>query len=296
MQGNLISWAIAAAAVAVSPVSAQVPTEPAPSESDEIVVKGVRERDREVHRFVDALTDTLPFGQLSKFDAAVCPAAVGLPQAQNDIVAGRMRQIAGAVGIDVAKADCRPNTIVIVVDDPAELIPAMKRKYPAYFTENAGQIPKRPGAATAWHVQGLLDRNGQPVSTRSSSAGGYSTTQGTMTSRLSTNTRPTFLGGVLVVDRQALRGLTVTQLADYAAMRLYARTDPARLVTAAAPSILKVIDAPMDSQVPITMTQWDLSFLKALYATTDNRYATQQRSDMRRRVTKDLNTPAPEDK
>ena len=85
--------------------------------------------------------------------------------------------------------------------------------------------------------------------------------------------RPHFLGAIMVVDVDALAGLTPIQLADYAAMRGFAQTmleGPGRLTT---PTILHVIDTPMGSKVPLTMTEWDFSFLKALYGSDGRNYA-----------------------
>ena len=53
-------------------------------------------------------------------------------------------------------------------------------------------------------------------------------------------------------------------------------------------TILKVLEAPMGSEVPLTMTAWDLSFLKGLYAATNNLYAASQRSEIRRQIEGDL--------
>jgi hypothetical protein len=64
-------------------------------------------------------------------------------------------------------------------------------------------------------------------------------------------------------------------------MRAFVRNDPARLRDAAANTILNVIAAPMGASVPLTMTQWDLSFLKSYYASSLNNYAANQRSEMR---------------
>ena len=74
--------------------------------------------------------------------------------------------------------------------------------------------------------------------------------------------RPHFIAAVVVVELDALGGLTVTQLADYAAMRAFARTDPRRLKGTGAPTILSAIEAPMNSPVPLTLTEWDLAFLQ----------------------------------
>ena len=86
----------------------------------------------------------------------------------------------------------------------------------------------------------------------------------------------------------SLSGLTVIQLADYAAMRAFAQVDPSRLEKSAAPTILTILDAPMGSAVPITLTEWDLAYLKALYSSTENRLAGQQRHEMGNKIAREL--------
>ena len=61
-----------------------------------------------------------------------------------------------------------------------------------------------------------------------------------------------FLSGVVVIERPAVAGLTTRQVADYGAMQIFASTDPARLKSSTAPSILNVLDAPMGSATPLT--------------------------------------------
>ena len=79
-----------------------------------------------------------------------------------------------------------------------------------------------------------------------------------------------------------------TVLADYVAMRALVRTDPKRLRTSSADTILSVIEAPMGSAVPLTLTAWDLSFLRAFYASGKNNYAEYQRSEMQRLMKREL--------
>jgi hypothetical protein len=112
-------------------------------------------------------------------------------------------------------------------------------------------------------------------------------------SRISTTTRPNFTAAIVVVDNDALAGLTVAQLADYAAMRAYAQIDPARVAKSATPTILSVIDAPIGSSVPITLTEWDLAYLKALYGSSGNRLASQQAHEMKRQMAQELARQAP---
>jgi len=69
---------------------------------------------------------------------------------------------------------------------------------------------------------------------------------------------------------------------------VFVRTDPKQLHAAASDTILGVLDAPMGSAVPLTLTAWDLSFLKALYASNKNSYAEYQRSEMQALMRREL--------
>lgn len=282
-----LRWLLFAPLAFASPVAAQAP--PPAAEPSEIIVQGHRYRDQDVRDFIDALTQTRMGGQLSKFDWAVCPAAVGLSEHHRRAIANRMRQVAVAAGIKVADANCRPNALVIVTRDKKQLIQGMRRKYPAYFKDALGDRIKpdnQPGPVTAWHVEGRLDSNGIAAAQNRESK--YYIVESYDSSRLIPASRPAFAAGILVVELRALAGLTATQLADYAAMRLFARTDPARLKNGTAPTILHAIDAPMGSAVPITLTHWDLGFLRALYSAGPNQFANRQRNEMKQSLRKEL--------
>jgi len=112
-------------------------------------------------------------------------------------------------------------------------------------------------------------------------------------SRIVPTSRPHFVGSVVVIEIEAASGLTTTQVADYAAMRAFVRTDPGRLGKSASPSILTVLEAPVGASIPVTLTEWDMGFLKALYASDNQRYATQQRQDIRPRLDDELRARGP---
>ena len=109
-----------------------------------------------------------------------------------------------------------------------------------------------------------------------------------MPSRLATTTRPHFTAAIVALDVRALAGLTVVQLADYAAMRAFARIDPSRLRNSPAPTILTLLDTPIGSAAPITLTAWDLAYLKSLYGSNADRLAGQQRQEMKRKMANEL--------
>jgi hypothetical protein len=263
----------------------------------EIVVQGVRDIDRQVGNFVKALTDVPMSGQVSRFDWAVCPNVAGLSDRQNAIAADRMRQVAEAAGIRVGKAGCKGNILLIVAEDVPAVVNWLRSKHSDLFEgvpARQRRALSRGGPAVAWHIEGMLDADGVEVP-RDRETGQYVIERTDTPSRISTTSRPHFAAAVVVVDSRALEGLTVVQLADYAAMRAFARTDPERLRDSSAPSILSIIDAPMGSAVPITLTQWDLAYLKALYSATENRRAGQQRGEMSRQMARELAKPQGEE-
>lgn len=286
---SLIAFLVAAGVT--SAAHAQPAEVPAPEQAIVVEGKRLRDRQREISDFVNALADTPIKGQLGRFDWAVCPVAVGLGDAQNRLAGERMRKVASEAGIDVAAAPCKPNVFLIVTSDKRQLIESLHETHPAYFEGiqryKVARLARSSGPAAAWQVEGLVDADGVEVP-QDKLTGQYVVERTAAPSRLTTQARPHFIASVVVVDIDALEGLTVTQLADYAAMRAFARTDPDRLEGSSVRSILTVLDAPMGSATPITLTGWDLAFLKALYGSAANRFAFQQRNEMKHLVAEEL--------
>jgi len=185
------------------------------------------------------------------------------------------------------------NALIVIAGDKNDFISALYKTRPELF-HDANGWPRRPvltsAPASAWQVEGLLDANGVPVSEGVSGGRplGYTMVASTDSSRLRPATRPYFMAGVVVVEASALAGITTTQLADYAAMRLFTRADPDKIETSSAPTILKLLDTPMGGSAPITLTEWDLSFLKSLYSSEARQYANRQRSQIRHDMKRDM--------
>jgi hypothetical protein len=277
-----------------APASAQ--DLPEPEQAPDIVVTG-ESLDRQVRDFVGALTQAPPRGQLSRFEWQVCPTAIGLPDSQKATVVNRMRNVAQAAAIPLGDTGCMPNVLVVVTRDKRAFIQALSRHLPTLFTgmpSHQRQRILREPRASAWHVQGPpLNGDGRPleqvrlrdpITGLPSPVAVYMDVTTRPASRIATNARFHFTAAVVVVEADALEGLTTIQLADYAAMRSFAQTDPARLPASPPPTILSVLDVPMGGAVPITLTAWDLGFLRGLYDSSSNLFATSQRSEIRRQV------------
>jgi hypothetical protein len=291
MRNWLLGSALAASFVVTAPSIAQ--NAPQQQDSAEIVVTGNRDTDGQVRDFVGALAQAPDGGQLSRFEAAICPTAVGVSPTQKDAVVRRMKAIAKAAGIAVGAADCTPNVLLVVTSEKKAFIETLWKKHTYYFGGmSAGDVRRlatAPGPAAAWQVAGAnLTADG--VELRSQGDGPAVNRTTSTASRITAGARPQFAAAAVVVEMKALEGLTTTQLADYAAMRAFTRSDPSKLA-GSAPTILKVLEAPMGTEVPITMTPWDLAFLKSLYAAPANLSAAAQRTQIRERLKEELGQP-----
>ena len=271
-----------------APAAASQPA--AETERREIIVEGNRNHEARIAQFVDSLTQVHGSqGQLSRFEQTICPMAAGIPGEHRAALVNRIRQVATAVGIPVARsAKCAPNLLVIVTHDKQALMQLLERKRPNYFpgSWSNGRIrsfTRDPSPVAAWHIEGKLGRDGRDLTNDYSTGIDYQKTTAPP-SRIYPGARPHFLGAIVVADIDALAGLTTTQFADYAAMRSFARTDPRAVAASSAPTILNIIDTPIGEEIPVTMTEWDFSFLKALYGSDGRNYAPTQRGEMKRLV------------
>ena len=262
----------------------------------DVVITAREQRDKQIRDYVRALANVPGRDPMARFDrTTVCPGAVGLSAARNAEIAARMRVVAKAAGIAVSdKADCKPNALVIFAADKEAMVAALEKAPPVYFRDAYGmpiRTPKQAGPATAWHLEGRLDRSGTPVAYNADTSQ-YELNSPLPPSRTSSTMRPIFIAAVVVIQLDSVVGLSPTQIADYAAMRTLAQTDPEKVKGVSAPTILTILDAPDDAEVPVTLTKWDLGYLRGLYAAAPMRSAATQRGEIKRGIEGDLDEAA----
>jgi hypothetical protein len=288
------TWIVIAAAAAFpggpgAAQNVQGATEQAP-----IVVEGRRNRDAEIEELVGALPPAPANGHLSRFEHDACPAVLGVPPAQRAVIAARMRAVAGAAGVPVGHANCRPNVLVMVTSDKRQLIEQLSRRYPDYLGALSGRqitgLAQSSEPAVLWHLSGSVDADGRQLTANVDDVIVQRTTRGG--SRITDLAHPEYIGSVLVVEMRALEGLTTTQLADYAAVRTFTGADPARLTDRSLPTILTLLYAPMGSAVPVTLTAWDLALLRSFYASETNIRAPGQRGEIQAGMHREIDRPA----
>lgn len=280
---------LSAAILSVLPAAAQERKNE--TQADEIVVTGIRDVEKQVRDFVGALSSKGSQPQLARFERDVCPAVVGLGPSHKVSIERRLKTVAKAAGIPVGKPDCEPNAFIMVVASKASFVQALHRQKPEYFggytLTKVRRLANAPGQSVAWQLQEQVSARGVAI-TEDPSLGVPTNRTTESASRISAAARPVFEAAALVVEQAALNGLTTVQLADYAAMRLFARTAPERLAGSAVPTITTIIDAPPESAVPLSITEWDLNFLRGLYASPSNLHAGAQRARISREITKEV--------
>jgi hypothetical protein len=268
--------------------------QPQNSEESEITVIGTRDVASQVREFVAALTPAPVDGNVARFEASICPRIIGALPKQNEMIERRLRTVAKAAGLPLGRPGCGGNALMIITQDKRTLIESLQ-KQGNYFGDRVTpsqrrQLARQAGPTAFWRLEGFVTASGTVLAASDGQQMASQQNSG-RASRISTGTRIAVDGAILVVEARALEGLTTTQLGDYAAMRLYGFADPTS-VPKSAPTILTVLNAELGSEVPITMTPWDLSFLRALYASSESLRSPAQRSEIGRRLLRELSRSA----
>jgi hypothetical protein len=259
---------------------------------DDIVVRDRREADRKaVERFVGEIsvrTDT----QLARFHQPVCPAVIGLPRDYAMIVEKRIVADALAAGMTIdRKAKCAPNLIVVIAESGSALVADIRRRRSGWLE---GLAPAEvdaliaPAPARAWSVTSLRNEDGRGLGKTPEEAGanplaGVPTLRVMSASIIREPTRQDMEASFVVIDEAATVGLSLRQIADYAAMRGLAHTRPPA-PGGAVDTILSVLDGAPSP--PRSLTAADASFLRALYASQGLATAVSERNAITRRIAK----------
>ncbi len=268
-----------------------------PQTETEILVVGEREKQEnqaeQIKEFVRALSTEGWDSPMMRFEN-ICPAVIGLSPARNLEIVARIRAVATAAGIKVAEEGCRSNVRVVVIPDKEEMLKLLRSEHPVLFRDydhRPVKLVKEDGPVTAWHVRQKLDRDGNTL--EPDAAGVTSISFDGASPRVLALYRPVAMGAMILIEQKGLVGLTTTQIADYAAMRALTTIYPHRLSRGNAPTILRVMSSEIGEETPLSLTQWDLAFLKSAYSVPPYSYANSQRDRIRRSIKKELSaTPS----
>ena len=273
---------------------------PPPSPDQAIVVTGTRTTSKAIARYVDSIT--APVGdQIARFRDPICPASFGLPAPYNRVIEQRIREDAMNVGLRVAGEGCDANVVLIVADEPRPLIESLRRERPQMFNglefRQIEEVLRTKEPVRTWQAMAPRGSDGRPLERAMflESAGGPPRPIGgngawvnpaASNSRIRQNIQTDLVSSFVVVSAQAVDGLTLTQIADYAAMRALAETRaPAG---PGAPTILSLFDKDSASVGASELTGWDLVYLQSLYRTDNGLAAHSQESAIAGAIRREL--------
>jgi len=254
----LAPTALAAQGAPAPPDSAIVVTAKGQSLNPEVVTRQARGVTRET----DLRDEPLP-----RFDDFACPGAIGLSTEFAQELVGRIRQIAGDLHVPLApNGNCHANVIVAFVEDGRADMAAIQKKTnllsDVLDVQERKELLDEPGPTRVLSVVERRMQNGAAVPRRRNLTDIPSATMEGGQSLISTATERHITQVIVLIDRAQAAGKTVRQLADYAVMRVFARTRDAK--GAGAPvSILGLFDG--GASPPEGMTAFDRAYLAALY-------------------------------
>ncbi len=255
-----------------TPESGQPTTSATPdTELESVTVEAQRRReriDKQIGEFVYSIVGPTKVESLARWNVPVCVATAGLTAAETDFVKKRILQIATGAGVPLGGPDCGPNFVVIVTSEPEKLLKDWWSESHQLFNRDRGyggvnRFIQTDQPVRVWHNA----CNAPPEIP----AYAFSTSEhcgvGVTGSRLTWAVVRAIYAAIVVVDLTQIEGLTFGQLADFVAMVGLAQIRPSSDM-GEVPTILGLF-ATSGAGRPKGLTDWDQSFLKAVYKTTD---------------------------
>lgn len=197
-----------------------------------------------------------------------------------------MRRLAEAAGIPVTAPKCRPNVLVLVVPDKRAAIEHWRVKRPDFFDgleqRQIRELADSEGPVAAWQIVHLKGEGRRSIGRDTLGVNNHYVLGEGSPSRLGKRTQLEFFAAFVVIEAKAIGTATLTQVADYAAMRSFANTYPRAAAVQSVPTILWLFDNTREEKAPLSVSHSDLGFLKALYDTRRANSAAEQQRAMAR--------------
>ncbi|KRA80423.1 hypothetical protein [Altererythrobacter sp. Root672] len=201
---------------------------------------------------------------LARITTPICPAVQGLKPELADEIIERIRANAARLNLRLGRARCSTNILVTFVDNGQELLSDLAENHPRMFNlvEKSEQTELLAAEAPVrvWNVVETKWRNGAPLSYWRGKPQRPSVRGST---DLLLPTRNDINFALVVFDREAVVGMTATQLADYATMRGLSHTRPTNGDQPMA-TILALFEEDVGDG-PAELTPFDIGYLRSVY-------------------------------
>ena len=206
---------------------------------------------------------------LARFATPLCPGVVGLGDDLAEEMVERIRANAARLDAPLAGERCSPNLVVAFVDDGQSLLTDLARKHPRAFELVADserrELLEESAPVRVWNVVQTKWADGRPLAWRRGRQERPSV-RGRV-DRMFLPTRKDIEFALVAYDREAVLGMTVVQLADYATMRGLSHTRPASGDEPMATILALFEDQDRDAadRDPAELTSFDIGYLRSVY-------------------------------
>lgn len=275
MRWRLAPLMLAAFASPSFSTDARAPTGPAQVANEPpIVVEGRLKQ--AISDFVQRLTQSGPTDQIAHWKDEVCPLVLGIDPSEAQFMEQKIDELARTVRLRAGASSCLTTMAVVITPAPKAFIDDLLRDYPMTLRTDGWDRLKR------------FIESSRPVRWISATDEcGYSC--GLAGSRIRRSTRPSLGAMIVIVDAGQLKGVNLGELSDYVA--LVALSNPDDRPISHPNSMLGLFDDPRGPDASIELTDFDRSFLAALYRAPLDRSANAQRSMMKNYMKRSLSKP-----
>jgi hypothetical protein len=302
----LAALAIAAAHAQDAPAPAAAPPESEPPGAiEEVIVRGQRMSEIEdglriyIRDFIGEVVATPPGRGLARWHRRVCVGVHNLEPTAAQYVVDRISRLALEVGLEPGEPGCEPQVNVVFATNARETAAAMVDSQPRMFMPVAGyagmdlgrvaleEFVQSTRAVRWWHVSLPVDARTGGAAIELDKNCGQAHCPPLVNvagpSRLHNGTRDDLQYVIVLVDATQLKGTTWQQLGDYLAVVSLAQIDP-KANPAAFDSILNLFTNPAAYS---GLTDWDRSYVRALYEFDQERIASLQTNEIVSRIVED---------
>ena len=212
----------------------------------------------------------------------LCVGVVNLAPDYAQALADHVSAVAMAVGLQAGEPGCRPNLLILADSDGDALAQALTDQGMRFFRpdlddSNLGRAALRrfetSGAPVRWwHVNMASDPD----------TGGVVPDGGVVgvrnVSRIRQNFEQELVWAIIILDTRRIGSVEFHALADYVAMAALAQFDD-RADMSAWDTVMNLFDEEQENR-GLRMTQWDLDFIRSLYAARGDGTGTLQSTEI----------------
>ncbi len=308
LRTKLVLAALGALPLASPPAQEPSPAAPAPSEAeapagiDEVVVRGQRLSDIEddlriyIRDFIGEVVATPPGRGFARWYRRVCVGVLNLESSAAQYIVDRISSLALDVGLEPGEPGCRPDVNIVFATNASEVAKQMVESEPRLFMRVGGNAGMDLGRVALeqfvvseqpvrwWHVSLPVDaRTGGAAIELDKLCGNPHCPPNVPVagpSRIHNGTRDDLMYVIIIVDATKLKGTTWQEIGDYLAVLSLAQIDP-KTNPVAFDSILNLFTNPAAYS---GLTDWDRSYVRALYEFDQERIASAQANEIVSRI------------